>query len=354
MSYAFSPYKIKDVEFRNRIWMSPMCQYSCDAGIVNDWHQVHLGTRAVGGVGLVMVEATAVSPEGRITPDDAGLWSEAHAQAFAPIVKFVQAQGSKIGVQIAHAGRKASTEAPWKGGSPVQDARAWQTLAPSALAFKPDWHLPKAMDKQDMNAVLKQFCYTAQLANHVGFDVLEIHMAHGYLLHEFLSPLSNLRTDEYGGLSLENRMRFPLEIAKAVRTVWPEHKPLFVRISASDWKDFGWDIEQSIIFCQALKELGIDLVDCSSGGNVHDAHIPVAPCYQVPFAEAIRKEAGIACAAVGMITQAHEAENIIKNGQADSVFLARALLREPYWVHEAAKTLGVDIRWPQQYMRGKT
>jgi len=350
MSQLFSKLKLCEVEFRNRIWVSPMCQYSCQDGIVNDWHFVHLGSRAVGGAGLVLVEATAVSPEGRISPEDSGIWSDAHTRAFSPIAKFIREHGAVPGIQLAHAGRKASTEAPWNGGSAIVGARSWQSLAPSALAFRPEWPAPKAMDREDMKQVLDQFKKATLRSHEAGFELVEIHMAHGYLLHEFLSPLSNLRTDEYGG-TLANRMRFPLSVAEAVRSVWPQSLPLLVRISASDWVEKGWDLDQSIIFARELKKLGVNLIDCSSGALVPDAKIPVAPLFQVPFAEAIRSQAQIPTAAVGLISEAQQAEDILREQKADAVFLARAFLRDPYWPLHAAKALGHTFDWPRQYSR---
>ena len=349
----FDPLRIHGVEFRNRIFVSPMCEYSSTDGLPNDWHLVHLGSRAVGGAGLVFTEATAVSPEGRISPSDTGIWSSAHAAAFARIAAFVRAHGAVPGMQLAHAGRKASTAVPWKGGgSLAPDEGAWRTVAPSAVPFDTGWHTPHALTAAELEDVLNQWIAGARLALDAGFDVIELHMAHGYLLHQFLSPLSNRRDDEYGG-SLENRMRFPLEVAAAVRDVWPERLPLFVRVSATDWTDGGWDIEQSVQLAARLRDLGVDLIDCSSGGNVPHAKIPVGPGYQVPFAERIRREAKIATGAVGMITEARQANEILASGKADAVIMARELLRDPYWPLHAAKALGVDVPWPNQYLRAK-
>ena len=350
MSSLFSAYSLRGVEFRNRVFVSPMCQYSSRDGLPNDWHMVHLGSRAVGGAGLVCVEATGVSPEGRISPGDTGLWSEEHARAFAPVASFIKSQGARAAIQLAHAGRKASTEVPWRGGKPLSEEQgAWQTLAPSAVPFG-DWPAPREMTRDDIEVVIRQFADAARLASDAGFEVVELHMAHGYLLHEFLSPLSNRREDEFGG-SLENRARFPLSVAEAVRNVWPEALPLFARISATDWVKGGWDLEQSVVLSRWLKERGVDLIDCSTGGLVPGALIPVAPGYQVPFAERIRAEAGVATGAVGLITEPEQAEEIIASGKADVVFLARAELRDPYWPLHAAKRLGAPAPWPVQYGR---
>jgi 2,4-dienoyl-CoA reductase-like NADH-dependent reductase (Old Yellow Enzyme family) len=351
VSQLFSTFKLRDVEFRNRVFVSPMCQYSSRDGMPNEWHLVHLGSRAVGGAGLVMVEATGVSPEGRISPGDTGIWSHEHARAFQPIASFIKAQGAVAGIQLAHAGRKASTDVPWRGGAPLKESEGgWQTLAPSAAPFAEGHPLPREMSAKEMEAVAGQFADAARRSLDAGFEVVEIHMAHGYLLHEFLSPLSNRRQDEYGG-SLEARAQFPLKVVEAVRGVWPSAKPLFVRISATDWAEGGWDLPQSIRLSRWLKELGVDLIDCSSGGLVPGVKIPVAPGYQTPFAATIRKETGIATGAVGMITEAQQAEQIISSGEADAVFLARAMLRDPYWPLHAAKTLGVDVPRPVQYGR---
>jgi 2,4-dienoyl-CoA reductase-like NADH-dependent reductase (Old Yellow Enzyme family) len=350
MSKLFSTYKLRDVEFRNRVFVSPMCQYSSRDGLPNDWHLVHLGSRATGGAALVTVEATAVSPEGRISPGDTGIWADAHTLAFKPIAAFIKSQGAVPAIQLAHAGRKASTDVPWRGGKPLGEAEGgWQTLAPSAVAFD-GYAVPREMTRRDIELVLKQFEDAARRSLEAGFEVVEIHMAHGYLLHEFLSPLSNQRTDEYGG-DLEGRARFPLKVAETVRRVWPAGLPLFVRISATDWAGGGWDLSQSIQFARRLKELGVDLIDCSSGGLVPGVKIPVGPGYQTPFAGAIRREANIATGAVGMISEPEQAERIVSGEEADVVFLARAMLRDPYWPLHAAKTLGIDVPWPVQYGR---
>ena len=350
----FSSWTLRSVTLRNRICMAPMCQYSTPDGVAGDWHMVHLGSRAVGGAGLVMVEAAAISPEGRISPRDLGIWTDTQAQALAPIVAFMKAQGAVTAIQIAHAGRKASTRPPFLGGDPIAtDAEGgWEPLGPSALPFHHSHTVPYAMNAQNLEKVRRDFVAAARRALAAGFEVLELHMAHGYLLHSFLSPISNQRTDEYGG-SLENRMRLPLEITAAVRAVWPEDLPLWVRISATDWVRGGWDLEQSIVLSKALKDRGVDVIDCSSGGMTPDAVIPAGPGFQTPFASAIRQEVGIPTVAVGLITEAMQAEHILVTEQADAVALARELLRNPYWPLHAARELGVDIAWPVQYDRAK-
>jgi 2,4-dienoyl-CoA reductase-like NADH-dependent reductase (Old Yellow Enzyme family) len=351
MSKLFEKYKLRGIEFRNRIWVSPMCQYSSENGMPTDWHLVHLGTRAVGGAGLVIMEATAVSPEGRISPSDAGIWSDEHTEAYKKITTFIKSQGAVAGIQIAHAGRKASTPAPWNGDGKVEEKDGgWETLAPSAIAFDENYPLPRQMTEADIEQATEDFAAAAKRSVEAGFEVIEIHAAHGYLFHEFLSPLSNNRTDEYGG-SLENRIRFPLETARKVRAAVPENLPVFVRISATDWTDGGWDLEQSIEFCKQLKEIGIDLIDVSTGGNVPHARIPVAPNYQVPFAAEIRKAVEIPTAAVGMITEPKQAEEILQKGEADAVLLAREFLREPYFPFRAARELGGNVDVPKQYGR---
>jgi 2,4-dienoyl-CoA reductase-like NADH-dependent reductase (Old Yellow Enzyme family) len=353
ISRLFSSLKLRDLTFRNRIFVAPMCQYSSNDGFPTNWHLVHLGSRAVGGAGLVMVEATAVSPQGRISPDDSGIWSDEHAAAFAPIVRFIQEQGAAAGIQLAHAGRKASTDLPWRGGGPLEPAkRGWQPIAPSPIPFAPGHLVPSEATEEDLETILTQFIDGARRAHAAGFQVIEIHMAHGYLLHEFLSPLTNHRKDDYGG-SLENRMRFPLSIARAVRAVWPGSLPVFVRISATDWVEGGWELTQSMEFCWRLKEMGIDLIDCSGGGTVPHTVIPSGPGFQTPFATAIRQEVKIATSTVGFITHPVQAEQIIATGLADAVILAREFLRKPYWPLEAARVLGVDLPWPVQYQRAK-
>ena len=352
MSLLFSPLALRSVTIPNRIFVSPMCQYSADDGEPNAWHFVHLGSRAAGGAALGLPEACAVPPAGRLTPWDTGIWSAAQAEAWKPIVDFIRAQGSVPGIQLAHAGRKASCDKPWNGGKPLaHDAGGWRTHGPSNVAFG-DYPAPRAMSVADLEACVSDFHLAADRAQQAGFDVAEVHAAHGYLLHEFLSPLSNRREDEFGG-SLSNRMRFPLAVVRAVRDAWPAGKPVLVRISASDWKEGGWDIEQSIAFARELRELGVDMIDVSSGGNASDQKIVLGPGYQVPFAAAIRRDAGIPAAAVGLITEPVQAEHILATGQADAVCLARALLRDPYWPRHAAKALGESMPWPNQYKRGE-
>ncbi len=345
----FEPLTLRNTTFRNRIFVSPMCQYTAENGVPNDWHKVHLGSRAVGGAGLIVVEATGVNPAGRITAGCTGLWNAEQAEVFRSINAFIEAQGAVPGIQLAHAGRKASTLRPWEG-SGVDTKNGWEVLAPSAISFSPNYPTPRAMTELDIENLLQDFQKSLTLAKQAGFKVVELHMAHGYLLHQFLSPLSNQRQDQYGG-SLENRMRLPLRLAKQMRAEW--QGPLFVRISATDWAEGGWDLEQSISFCRELKRIGIDLMDISTGGMVPHAKIPVGPGYQVPFAEKIRTAVNITTAAVGEITEAPQAETILAKGQADAVFLARELLRDPYWPLHAARELGVDVPWPKQYERAK-
>jgi len=353
MSKLFSRFKLRGLEFKNRIFVSPMCQYSAKDGIAESWHLVHLGSRAVGGAGLVMVEAAAVLPEGRISPSDIGIWSDRHADALAPIARFIREQGAVPAIQLAHAGRKASSDVPWLSRSPLVPANGgWQVVAPSALPFAPGSLQPRELAEVEMDGVVAAFVAAATRSLAAGFEVAEIHMAHGYLLHEFLSPLSNRRNDAYGG-SLENRARLPLRVARAVREVWPQNLPLFVRISATDWVEGGWDLEQSLQLCCWLKETGVDLIDCSSGGLTPDAKIPAGPGFQTPFASAILQQTGVAVGAVGLITAAEQAEQIVATGLADVVFLARELLRDPYWPLHAALKLGVDVAWPVQYERAK-
>ncbi|MBP1728547.1 MAG: namA [Deltaproteobacteria bacterium] len=353
MSHLFTPFTLAGITFRNRIFVSPMCQYSSKDGLPGEWHLVHLGSRAVGGAGLVMVEASAVSPVGRISPDDSGIWSDRQSEAFLPITRFIRKQGAIPGIQLAHAGRKASTDVPWLGGVPLKETeRGWPTVAPSPLPFADGYPLPRELTAKDLDIIESQFRDAARRAQSAGFQVIEIHMAHGYLLHEFLSPLSNRRSDDYGG-TLDNRLRFPLRVARAVREVWPAERPLFVRISATDWVEGGWDIGQSISLAQRLKEIGIDLIDCSAGFLVNEVDVPFGPGFQTPFASAIRREVGIATGAVGFITEPVQAEQIVATGLADAVFLARSLLRDPYWPLHAARSLGVDIPWPVQYERAK-
>jgi 2,4-dienoyl-CoA reductase-like NADH-dependent reductase (Old Yellow Enzyme family) len=351
MSMLFSPFTLRSITFRNRIFVSPMCQYSSHEGLPSDWHLVHLGSRAVGGAGLVMVEASAISPEGRISPDDSGIWSDAHAEAFVPITRFIRDQGAVAGIQLAHAGRKGSCTLPWLGGGPLgMDSCGWQTLGPNTSPFDVGHPVPRALTPVELDEIEAQFRDAARRALAAGFQMIELHMAHGYLLHEFLSPLVNHRDDIYGG-SLENRIRFPLRIADAVREEWPSKLPLFVRISATDWVDGGWDIDQSVVLARLLKEIGVDLIDCSSGFAVPDEPVPFGPGFQVPFAARVRAEAGIASGAVGCITEPAQAEQIVATGQADVVLLGRQMLRDPYWPLHAAKVLHGDVTWPNQYLR---
>ena len=353
MSRLFTPLTLRELSIRNRIFVSPMCQYSSRDGVPSDWHLVHLGSRAVGGAGLVMVEASAVTPQGRISPDDSGIWNSEQASAFAPIARFIREQGAVPAIQLAHAGRKASTNIPWKGSGQLDAKnRGWQTVAPSPLPFAPGHAAPRQATAQDLETILGQFASAARRSAEAGFQVVELHMAHGYLLHEFLSPLTNHRDDEFGG-SLENRMRFPLRVAKVVRETWPEQFPVFVRISASDWMEGGWDLENSLELARRLQAIGIDLIDCSSGGLVPEAQPPFGPGFQTPFASAIRQEAGVATGAVGFISDPAQAEQIVATGLADAVFLARQLLRDPYWPLHAAKALGVELPWPAQYERAR-
>jgi 2,4-dienoyl-CoA reductase-like NADH-dependent reductase (Old Yellow Enzyme family) len=351
MSQLFSPFRLREVTFKHRVFVSPMCQYSSEDGLPTDWHLVHLGSRAVGGAALVMVEASAVAPEGRISPWDSGIWSDRHADAFRRITAFVKAQGAVPGIQLAHAGRKASTDRPWLGGRPVApEAGGWQPLGPSPLPFGDGFPTPRELTARDLDAVVGQFVAAARRALAAGFEVVELHMAHGYLLHSFLSPLANRRQDDYGG-PLENRTRLPLRVAAAVREAWPAALPLFARISATDWVEGGWTLEESIELARRLARLGVDLVDCSSGGAVPTARIPMGPGYQAPFAEAVRRAAGVPTGAVGMITSPAQAEQIVATGQADVVFLARELLRDPYWPLRASQALGAPLPFPPQYAR---
>lgn len=352
-SGLFTPFRQRDVEMRNRIAVSPMCQYSCLDGHASDWHLVHLGSRAIGGAGVVIAEAAAVLPEGRISPADLGVWQDSHSEPLARVFRFLKEQGAVPGIQLAHAGRKASTCAPWLGGGPVGvDQGGWDGVAgPSPLPFTEGYQTPQALDQAGIDRVVAAFAAAAGRMCGAGAEIIEIHAAHGYLLHQFLSSLSNHRDDGYGG-SFGNRTRLVKEVVTAVREVWPERLPLYLRISATDWVDGGWDIEQSITLSRELKELGVDLIDCSSGGAAPDAVIPAGPGYQVSFAERIRNEAGVATGAVGMITEAAQAEEIISRGQADLVLMARELLRRPQWPLHAAVELGAAPPLPLQYQRG--
>lgn len=353
MSLLLSPLTIKDVTFRNRITISPMCQYSSVDGFANDWHLVHLGSRAVGGAGLILQEATAVSPEGRISVDDLGIYRDEHTEKLKNIVAFIHEQGAVAGIQLAHAGRKASCSAPWNGGRQLDPHNGgWQPVAPSPLAFHPGDPLPRELDQQGIQKVINDFKTATQRAVQVGYQVAEIHAAHGYLIHQFLSPLSNHRMDHYGG-RFENRIRLLLEVVDAVKQVWPENLPLFVRISATDWAEQGWDLEEAVQLAALLKQQGVDLIDCSSGGLLPHAKISLGPGYQVPFAERIKKETGLLTGAVGLITGVHQSEDILQQGKADLILLARTSLREPYFALHAAHILGDDITWPIQYQRAK-
>jgi 2,4-dienoyl-CoA reductase-like NADH-dependent reductase (Old Yellow Enzyme family) len=347
----FSPLRLREIELKNRIVVSPMCEYSAKDGHPQAWHLVHLGSRAIGGAGLVFTEASAVEERGRISSADAGIYDDAHVETWRPIVEFIRAHSAVPGMQLAHAGRKASTAPPWTGGKPVlpQDG-GWVPVGPSAVPFDAGYTAPRELTIAEISEIVGAFKKSAERARAAGFEVIEIHAAHGYLLHQFLSPLSNARTDEYGG-SFENRVRMTLKVVRAVREIWPSRLPLFVRVSATDWKESGWDLAQTIELARQLKALGVDLIDVSSGGAVPGVKIPFGPGYQTGFAEAIRKEAGMATGAVGMIMEPVQAETILSTEQADLVFLARELLRDPYWPRRAAKALDVKIKAPAQYER---
>ncbi|MEO6964951.1 MAG: NADH:flavin oxidoreductase/NADH oxidase [Acidobacteriaceae bacterium] len=347
----FSSFQLRSIEFSNRIGVSSMCQYSSEDGFANDWHFAHLGSRAQGGAGLVALEAAAVLPDGRISPADLGIWKDEHIPALARIARFLHSQGARTGMQLAHAGRKASTAAPWAGHELVPPEKGgWQPVAPSAIAFSPDYAVPTALDEAGIHEVREGFARAARRALQAGFDFVEIHAAHGYLLHQFLSPLANRRIDNYGG-SFTNRTRLALEVVDAVRREWPQHLPLFVRISATEWAEGRWNVDESVKLAHLLREHGVDLVDVSSGGLVPGVKVPVAPGYQVGFAARIRREASIATAAGGLITEPEQANTIIAEEQADLVLLARAMLRDPYWPVHAAATLGETASWPRQYLR---
>ena len=353
MAYLFEPLSLKNITLKNRLVVSPMCQYSSADGFANDWHLVHLGSRAVGGAALILSEATAVSPEGRITPADLGIWKDEHIEGLQRITQFIERNGAVPGIQLAHAGRKASHRPPWEDGTPLKDDEgAWTTVAPSAIPFKEGTPTPIALDDAGIQKVVEDFKQGAKRALQAGFKVVEIHAAHGYLLHEFYSPLSNQRTDAYGG-SFDNRIRLLLQVIEAVQTVWPATLPLFVRISATDWVEGGWTIQDSIQLAHILKQKGVDLLDCSTGGNVPDAKIPAGPLYQATFAEQIKKETGMPTGAVGIITTAQQANKLIADGAADLILMARQMLRDPYFALHAAKELGVDVPWPVQYERAK-
>jgi 2,4-dienoyl-CoA reductase-like NADH-dependent reductase (Old Yellow Enzyme family) len=352
MPNLFSPITIKNIEFKNRIVVSPMCEYSSVDGFANNWHLVHLGARAIGGAALIITEATAISPEGRISYADLGIYKDEHIAKLKEITDFIQEQGSVAGIQLAHAGRKASHEVPWKGNAQIapNQPNGWQGVAPSAVAFAETEALPAALDQEGIEKVKADFKAAAARALQAGFKVIELHAAHGYLLHQFYSPLSNKRTDEYGG-SFDNRIRLLLEVIESVQQVWPADNPLFVRISATDWTEGGWDINDSIALAKVLKDKGVDFIDTSTGGNAL-ARIPLKPGYQVEFAQAVRAT-GILTGAVGLITEPAQADEIIKTGQADMVFMAREFLRDPHFPLRAAHELGQEIQWPAQYERAK-
>jgi 2,4-dienoyl-CoA reductase-like NADH-dependent reductase (Old Yellow Enzyme family) len=352
----FSAFQLRSLTFANRIGVSPMCQYSSQDGFATDWHLVHLGARAQGGAGLVTLEAAAVTAEGRISPNDLGIWKDEHIPALKRIAEFIHSQGARAGMQLAHAGRKASMAAPFLLPPGATDRLVlpaeggWQPVGPSAIAFSPTYAVPTALDLAGIDAIIEAFRRAARRAHTADFDFVELHAAHGYLLHEFLSPLANQRTDAYGG-SFENRTRLVLQVVDAVRAEWPAHLPIFVRISATDWADGGWNIDQSVELAHLLRDHGVDLVDCSSGGMIPNVQIPVGPGYQVEFAARIRREANVATAAVGMITNPDQANSIVADGEADLVFMARELLRDPYWPLHAATALGEPASWPAQYLR---
>lgn len=352
----FQPYSLRGLTLRNRIAVSPMCQYACEArdGMATPWHLVHLGARAVAGAGLVIAEASAVTPEGRITPQDLGIWSDAHADALAPVVDFMHQHGAAAGIQLAHAGRKASTNRPWEGRGALDDAHGgWTPVAPSGLAF-PTYREPHGLTPAEIGATVEAFAAATRRAHAAGFDFIELHAAHGYLLHQFHSPLSNQRTDGYGG-SFENRVRFTLECVTAMRAAWPTEKPISVRLSCTDWVPGGWDIEDTVRLALLLREAGVDIIDASSGGSSPDQKIALSPGYHVPFAERIRREVAMPVAVVGLITQPEHAEQILQAGQADLILLGRELLRNPEFPQQAAKALGVPdaAYWPDQYLRAK-
>jgi len=351
-AHLFAPLAIRGINLANRVVVSPMCQYSSQDGFANEWHLVHLGSRAVGGAGLVLTEATAVLPEGRISPQDLGIWDDRHVEFLSRITTFIHQQGSIAGIQLAHAGRKASTKRPWDGHGEARESEGgWKkVVAPTAERFADTYPEPQELTEKGIQEVIRAFRDAACRALNVGFRVAEIHAAHGYLLHEFLSPLTNKRSDRYGG-SFDNRIRLVCEVVTAVRNVWPDDAPLFMRISATDWIEGGWDVEQSVELARKVNILGVDLIDCSSGGNLPHARIPVGPGYQTPFAEKIRGESGVLTGAVGMITDAVQADHIIRTGQADVAVLARELLREPYWPLRAARELSQSAAWPVQYLR---
>ncbi|HEY3767923.1 MAG TPA: NADH:flavin oxidoreductase/NADH oxidase [Candidatus Angelobacter sp.] len=354
MAHLFEPLKLRGVELAHRIVVSPMCQYSAVDGLATDWHFVHLGSRAVGRAAAIISEATAVTADGRISPHDLGIWTDAHVEPLRRAFAFVTEQGSVPGVQLAHAGRKASTSEPWHGSKPITPAQGgWIPIAgPSPIAFGDGYQVPHELSMAEIAAIVAAFAACAKRVQVAGGKIIELHGAHGYLLHSFLSPLSNQRKDQYGG-SFANRIRMLCEVVAAVRKVWPDEYPLWVRISASDWTEGGWTVEESVELARILKTMGVDLIDCSSGGNVQKVRIPVGPGYQVAFAEQVRREAGVMTGAVGMITDPAQADQIIRSGQADLVVIARQFLRDPYWPLLAAQALGQEIKWPLQYERAK-
>jgi 2,4-dienoyl-CoA reductase-like NADH-dependent reductase (Old Yellow Enzyme family) len=353
MAKLFSSFEIKSVQLKNRIVISPMCQYSAEDGFANDWHLVHLGSRAVGGAGLIIVEACAVAPEGRISPHDLGLWKDEHIPNLKRISVFIESQGTVPAIQLAHAGRKASCAQPWNGGEMLRkDEGGWQTVAPTAIPFNEMYPMPVSLSIEGIQKLVECFKVAAKRAFEAGFKIIEIHAAHGYLIHEFFSPLSNQRTDAYGG-SFQNRIRFLCEVVTAIQAVWPANLPIFVRISATDWVDGGWNIDESIELSGILKEMGIDLIDCSSGGNISNVRIPLAPGYQVPFSKKIKEATGIATGTVGLIIDAQQAEDILLNEEADLILFARESLRNPYFPLNAAAALNEKIDWPIQYARAK-
>jgi 2,4-dienoyl-CoA reductase-like NADH-dependent reductase (Old Yellow Enzyme family) len=353
MVSLFDPITIRGITFSNRIWVSPMCQYSAIDGVATQWHDVHIGSFATGGTGMIMMEATGVLPEGRISTTCLGLWNDAQTERLKPIVDFAHSMGTKIGIQLAHAGRKASCLPPWSDHPMAsREEGGWECVAPSAISFGGKYPVPRELSKEEIKDLISAFAKSAERAVEAGFDLVEIHAAHGYLIHQFLSPISNLRNDEYGG-SFENRTRLILEISKAVRSAIPDSMPLFVRISASDWLEDGWTIDESVELCKLLKTVGVDLIDVSSGGTSSGAPVPVGPGYQVPFAERIRRESVIPTCAVGLITEEKQADQIVQRGEADAVMMAREFLRNPRWPLQAAKELGAEVSWPNQLLRGK-
>lgn len=354
MSSLFDPLAIRGVIFPNRIWVSPMCQYSAIDGVATSWHDVHIGSFATGGTGLIMMEASGVVPEGRISTACLGIWNEAQTERLKPIVSFAHSMGTKIGIQLAHAGRKASCLPPWSDHPMASKAEGgWDCVAPSAISFGGKYPVPKELTVAEIKTLVKSFADSAKRAVMAGFDLVEIHAAHGYLIHQFLSPISNKRNDEYGG-SFENRIRFFIEITEAVRKAIPDAMPLFARISASDWLEDGWTIDESVELCKLLKSAGVDLIDVSSGGTSSGAPVPVGPGYQVPFAERIRRESNIFTCAVGLITEAHQANEVVESGRADAVMMAREFLRNPRWPLQAARELNAEVSWPNQLLRGKS